>query len=72
MSELKFIGFLADIFGKKDTEITLDRPTKLRDGLGIPFPEERAIVLINQRQGDYDSLIENQDKVVIMPMISGG
>ena len=41
-------------------------------GLEVEFPEDRSIVLINQGVGNFNSLIRNGDKVVIMPMISGG
>ena len=72
MAELKFLGYLAEIYGKKRAEICLEKPKKLRDILGVAFPEDRSIVLINRRVGNFDSLIRNGDKVVIMPMISGG
>jgi molybdopterin converting factor small subunit len=72
MAEFKFLGYLADIYGKKRVKITLDSARKLRDILGVEFPEDRAIVLINRTAGNFDSLISNDDKVVIMPMISGG
>jgi molybdopterin converting factor small subunit len=72
MAEFRFLGYIADISGKKRVSITLENPRKLRDILEIEFPEDRCIVLINQRVGNFDSLIRNRDKVVIMPMISGG
>lgn len=72
MAEFKFLGYLADIYGKKRVKITLDSARKLRDILGVEFPEDRVIVLINRTAGNFDSIISNGDKVVIMPMISGG
>ena len=72
MAEFRFLGYLAEIFGKKRVRISLENPRKLRDILEVEFPEDRSVVLINQRAGNFDSLIRNGDKVVIMPMISGG
>jgi sulfur carrier protein ThiS len=72
MAEFRFLGYLAEIFGKKMVEISLENPKKLRDILKVEFPEDRSIVLINQRVGNFDSIIRNGDKVVIMSMISGG
>ncbi len=72
MTEFKFLGYLAEISGRKSLEISLENPRKLRDILEVKFPEDRSIVVINQRAGNFDSLIRNGDKVVIMPMISGG
>ena len=53
-------------------EIVLEEPRKLRDILGTEFSEERVIVLVNQKAGNFDSLIQNGDKVAILPVISGG
>ena len=72
MAEFRLLGYLAEIFGKKRVEISLENPKKLRDILKVEFPEDRSIVLINQRAGNFDSIIRNGDKVVIMSMISGG
>lgn len=72
MAEFRFLGYLAEIYGKKGMEISLERPGKLRDILGVEFPEGRSIVLINGRVGNFNSLIRDGDKVVIMPVISGG
>jgi molybdopterin converting factor small subunit len=72
MAEFRFLAYFAETYGKKRVEISLERPGKLRDILGVEFPEGRSIVLINGRVGNFDSVIRNRDKVVIMPMISGG
>jgi molybdopterin converting factor small subunit len=72
MAEFKFIGYLAEIVGKREVKIVLENPRKLRDILGIEFPEKRSIVLINQHVENFDSLVRNGDNVVIIPIISGG
>ena len=72
MAEFKFIGYLAEIAGKREVKIVLENPRKLRDILGIEFPEKRSIVLINQQVENFDSLVRNGDNVVIIPIISGG
>jgi len=72
MAELKFLGYLADKVGKRSQEVLLESPQRLRDLLSLPFPEQDIIILINQKVGNLDSMIENEDRVVLMPMISGG
>jgi molybdopterin converting factor small subunit len=72
MAEFRFLGYLAEVYGKKRVKIPLTTQKKLRDILEVEFPEDRSIVLINQGVGNFDSLIRNGDTVVIMPMISGG
>ena len=72
MAELKFLGYLADKAGKRSQEVLLEKPQRLRDLLPSPFPEEDIVIIINQKVGNLDSLIQNEDRVVLMPMISGG
>jgi molybdopterin converting factor small subunit len=45
---------------------------KLKDMLEVELSEDRCIVLINHKRGTLDSLIKNGDKVMIMPVVSGG
>ena len=72
MAEFKFMGFLSEMFGEKEMKISLERPRTLKDIFEVEFPEDRSVVYINQRIGTFDSLIRNKDKVIIMPMVSGG
>jgi molybdopterin converting factor small subunit len=72
MAELKFLGYLADKIGKRSQEVLLEKPQRLRDLLPSPFPEQDIVILINQKVGNLDSMIKDEDRVVLMPMISGG
>ena len=72
MAELKFLGYLADKVGKRSQEVLLESPQRLRDLLSLPFPEQDIIILVNQKVGSLDSMVQNEDRVILMPMISGG
>jgi len=72
LAELKFFGYLADIVGARAKEMSLEKPVALREILPSPFPEKNIIVLINQKAGNLDSLIRDEDSVVLMPILSGG
>lgn len=72
MAELKFFGYLSNIVGIREKEVNLEKPILLREMLPSPFPEANIIILINERVGHLDSLIQNEDKVSIMPILSGG
>jgi molybdopterin converting factor small subunit len=72
LAELKFFGYLADIVGARAKEMRLEKPVALREILPSPFPEKNIIVLINQKAGSLDSLIKDEDSVVLMPILSGG
>jgi len=72
LAALKFLGYLADIVGTREKKVVLDKPTLLREMLPSSFPENDIIVIIDKKAGNLDSLVENKDSVIIMPVISGG
>ena len=72
MVEIKFIGFIAEKVGSQGLNVSLKQPMKLKDMLEVELSEDRCIVLINHQRGSLDSLIQNGDRVMIMPVVSGG
>ncbi len=72
MVKLKFLGYLAEVVGARTKSLVLDKPTPLREILPPSFPEENIIILIDKKGGNLDSLIENGNSIVIMPILSGG
>lgn len=72
MAELRFLGFLADIAGKRTRHLDLENPKRLRELLPAEFPKTNVIVLVNEKACSFDSVIHNDDIVAIMPVISGG
>jgi molybdopterin converting factor small subunit len=72
MVEVKFIGFIAEKMGAQGVKVSLKQPMKLKDMLEVELSEDRCIVLINHKRGTLDSLIKNGEKVMIMPVVSGG
>jgi len=72
MVEIKFIGFIAEKMGTQGMNVSLKQPVKLKDIVEVELSKDRAIVLINQKRATLDSLIKNGDKVMIMPVVSGG
>jgi len=72
LAELKFFGYLSDIVGSRGKEVNLEKPIPLREMLPSPFPETNIIILINEKVGGLDSLVQDEDSVVLMPILSGG
>ena len=72
MLEVKFIGIKEKKMGTQGVKVSLKQPMKLKDMLEVELSEDRCIVLINHKRGTLDSLIKNGDKVMIMPVVSGG
>ncbi len=52
--------------------MSLNHPTPLKELVPPDFPESNIIILINQRVGNLDSEINDQDCVALMPILSGG
>ena len=72
MVEVKFIGFIAEKMGAQRVNVSLKQPLKLKDMLAVQLSKDHTIVLINQKRATLDSLIKNGDKMMIMPVVSGG
>jgi molybdopterin converting factor small subunit len=72
MATIRFLGVLAEKIGKKTMEVTLKNPIELKNLYPLPFQEEDVLILIEGRVGHLNSSIEDQDSIVIMPMLSGG
>jgi len=72
LAELKFFGYLSDLVGTRVKEVRLDHSVTLRELVPAAFPESNIVILINQKAGNLDSKIQDQDSVVLMPVLSGG
>ncbi len=72
MAELRFLGFLADVAGVRVKHLVLEKPTPLREILPPSFPDKNIIILIDQKMGNLDTLIEEENLVLLMPILSGG
>jgi hypothetical protein len=72
LADLKFLGYLAEVVGTRTKNLVLDKPTPLRRILPSSFPEKNIIILIDKKVGSFDSLIENGNSIVVMPVLSGG
>ncbi len=72
LAELRFLGYLAEVAGARTRNLFLERPKPLREILPSPFPEENIVILIDEKVGNLDSLVNNESSIVIMPVLSGG
>jgi molybdopterin converting factor small subunit len=72
LAELKFLGYLSKVVGTREQNLFLDKPTPLRKVLPPSFPEKDIIILIDNKVGNLDSLIKNDNSVILMPILSGG
>lgn len=72
LAEIKFLGYLSDLVGKRKEKVELGSPVPLRELLPDVFPQENIIVLVDEKPGDLDTPVTPESTVVLMPMLSGG
>ncbi len=73
MVVIQAVSYLKDVVGFDEKSFIIDEPTKIRDLVSISkIPDERVIVLINERGGKLDNKVFADDKVVLLPVVGGG
>jgi len=72
MAEIKFLGYLSEKVGQENFQVILEKPAPLKEICLLPFNEEDVLILIGQKKGHFDSVIEDKSSVTIMPILSGG
>ncbi len=74
MVKIRALGWIAEKLGFSEREIHLDKPVKIIDFLPLlnEISEEHLIILVNNEPADKNTIIKNEDKIVLMPVVSGG
>jgi len=73
MVRIKYIGYLADLVGKRNEEIQVKSPVKIKNILKLKNVDmEELVVLVNGRAGNLDTIVSGDDEISILPVISGG
>ena len=72
MVRIKLVSYLSTMMKWREKEMNITKPTRVGDLISIPLPEDRIIILINEKGGNYDSLVSNDDEVKIFPVVGGG
>ena len=73
MVKIKLISSLKRIAGFDFKEIEISEPTPLKELIELKISHERIVVIINETQGGtMDSIIKNEDYVMLSPVFGGG
>ena len=73
MVKVKLLGHLPKSKKDREYKIDPDRPLQVKDLLSdISYDESRIIILVNGKAKSIDSLLGENDEVIIMPKIGGG
>ena len=74
MTEIRLLGYIAELLGYRRMQIRLEKAIEL--GEILKFPEnmdlERIIILVNGKPATLKHAVEDGDYVVVMPVIGGG
>lgn len=69
---LKFLGWISTLAGKREMQVDLDSPARLRDILPFSLQGRSVIIIVNNEPGSGETIVRNTDQVTLMPVISGG
>jgi hypothetical protein len=71
--KIKLISSLKKIAGFNLKEIEISKPTVLREIITFDLPDDSIVVIINETQGGtMDSIVKNDDYVLLSPLHGGG
>lgn len=73
MVKVRYVAYLAHIYGKKEERVRVTKPVRVRD---LVDPERAGsmdvIILVNGRRASWDTQVNDDDEVVLIPPVSGG
>ncbi|OLS28216.1 MAG: hypothetical protein HeimC2_08710 [Candidatus Heimdallarchaeota archaeon LC_2] len=73
MVRIKLISSLKRIAGFETKEVEIKIPTPLKEIINFDLPNEHIFVVINETKGgSMNSIIENDDYVLLSPIFGGG
>ena len=73
MVTIRIISYLKEIAGYEEKSFKIDISTQIRELVSFPnIPDNRLVVLVNEKGARMDSYVTDDDRVVILPMVGGG
>lgn len=69
---IKFLGWIASLAGKREMDVTVETPVQLKEILPFSLRERNIIVVVNNKPGSEETVVHNNDQIMLMPVISGG
>ncbi len=74
MVKVKALGWIAEKIGFNEKVFRLKKPLKIIDFLPIltEIDDKYFIILVNNKPANKNTIVKDDDKIVIMPVVSGG
>ena len=71
--KMKFLGWIAALAGRREIEVKVGKPVRLKELLPFSLQgKDNIIVIVNNKPGSAETIVEDDDYVALMPIISGG
>ncbi|MHA2250996.1 MAG: MoaD/ThiS family protein [Candidatus Kariarchaeaceae archaeon] len=73
MISIRAVSYLKKVVGFSEKKFDPDKPTPVRELVDLTsLPDERIIVIINDKGGQLDTEVHKDDTVVLLPVVGGG
>ena len=74
MVKIKYIGYLAELAGSREEEVKVNGRIKVKYLLERRIKKglEELVILVNGLPGSLDTLVDDNDVISVLPVISGG
>ncbi len=74
MVKIKALGWIAEKLGFNEKVFYPKESSRIIDFLPIlaEIDEKHLIILVNNKPANKDTIVKDDDKIVIMPVVSGG
>lgn len=70
---IKCIGWISSLAGNREMNIPVENPNQLKNILPFSLEgKDSIIIIVNDQPGSPESVVSNEDHVVLLPVISGG
>jgi molybdopterin converting factor small subunit len=72
MAKITYIGYLSQRTGYRHKNFNLSGPTAINNLIELHIDREDVIVMVDNKIGNFDTIINDCSSVIIMPAMSGG
>ncbi len=74
MVNVKTLGWISEKIGFKEKTFHLKKPLKIINFLPVlaEIDDNYIIILVNGKPASKDTIVKDDDNIIIMPVVSGG
>jgi len=74
MVKVKALGWIAEKIGFNERDIRISKTLRIIDFLPVlnTISDKYLIILVNNKPANKNTMVKDDDEIVIMPVVSGG